>query len=609
MQRTKILGRFLLMSSVVFGLSTIANWNEWNQYWNGTLRRVQTVDFNILSHTLPAKLSSVLANKNYEELQKTLDSNYGLFGIIVTDCQKIDLLCQEQKIIFASNGRRDWKILPPSDNLSNHPFDLLRTPAPLITEKSYETPSSEDRILTEGSNKGIIIGRVYYVRGMVPNFKSDYINWLSNVWSIKGSHGFYALRAGSLMGIGLTFWLSVEFLLYKKRIERQQAIQEQKRLQTELTREINRNSEFLTEQGSLITQRDRSRNDLKSSRETYQHQVKELSIEIAQLTSSKSQQESRLQDIAQLLIIRQDELTAARTNGSFTQEQLLHKENEIAQLQQQTYELGYQNQVIISQLLVSQQSLDIICQRLNDANRQIENLGIQINTLSSERDRSLREVARLEERRLAAATDMTELALVLEAVRLETARMGELHETDVQFFESLYQRLEEENSNLKNEQDDLQLEVWDLKEQLKLFTGTSNQAEIPIANLLISPTVKPIIDLSSISIALVGGKKYTRKDIVKRLSKSYCLREIREVPPTSERYADTKSVEEIIGNCNLIAVVTQYIGHDLTDIISGLEAKRRLQGKIIHLKTKGASGISRDISSYLDQLDIQRNLN
>ena len=69
MRRTKTIGRFLFISSVVFGLSTIANWNEWNQYWNGTLRRVQTVDFNMLSHTLPAKLSSVLANRNYQELQ------------------------------------------------------------------------------------------------------------------------------------------------------------------------------------------------------------------------------------------------------------------------------------------------------------------------------------------------------------------------------------------------------------------------------------------------------------------------------------------------------------------------------------------------------------
>jgi len=596
------------MSSVVFGLSTIANWNEWNQYWNGTLRRVQTVDFNILSHTLPAKLSSVLANKNYEELQKTLDSNYGLFGIIVTDCKKIDLLCQEQKIIFASNGRKDWKILPPSDNLSNHPFDLLRTPSPLITEKNYETPSSEKQVSTEGRNEGIIIGRVYYVRGIPPDFKSDYINWLSNIWKSNGAYGFYALKAGSLIGIGLAVWLSVEFLLYKKQIEQQQAIQEQKRLQVELNREINRNSEFITKQKALITQQEKSRNDLESSRETYQHQVEELSTEIAQLTSSQSQQQSRLQYITQLLVTRQDELTAAHTNGSFTQEQLLHKENEIAQLQQQTYGLEYQNQAIISQLLVSQQNLDTTCQRLNDASRQIESLEIQINALSSERDLSLREVDDLK-RKLATASDVTGLTLVLKAAQLGTAKMEQLHEENMQLFESLYQQLEEENSNLKNEQDNLQLEVWNLKEQLKLFTGTGNQAEIPITNLLTSPTVKPIIDLSSISIALVGGGEYTRKDIVERLSKSYCLREIREVPPTSERYANANSVEQIIGNCDLIAVVTRYIGHDLTNIISGLEADRKLQGEIIYLRTRGASGISRDISSHLDQLNIQHNLN
>ncbi len=110
MQRTKVLRRFLFVSSVVFGLSTVANWNEWNQYWNGTLRRVQTVDFNMLSHTLPAKLSSVLANRNYRELQRTLDSNYGLFGIIVTDCKKVDSLCQQQKIILLLTAEKIGKL-------------------------------------------------------------------------------------------------------------------------------------------------------------------------------------------------------------------------------------------------------------------------------------------------------------------------------------------------------------------------------------------------------------------------------------------------------------------------------------------------------------------
>lgn len=608
MQRTKIFGRFLFISSVMFGLSTVASWNEWNQYWNGTIRRVQTVDFNILSHTLPAKLSSVLASKNYQELQRTLDSNYGLFGIIVTDCQKVDVLCQEQKIIFASNGRRDWKVLPASDNLSNHPFDLLRTPSPLITEKTYEKPSSKEQILTKGSNKGIIIGRVYYVRTTAPDFKSDYITWLSNVWSTKGSHGFYALKAGSLIGIGLAVWLSIEFLLYKKRIERQQVIQEQERLQENLNKEINRNSELLTKYKSLISQQEKSRSDLEFSRKTYQQQVEDLSAEMAQLTSSQSKQQSKIRAINQLLITRQDELKLAHVDGNFTQEQLLHKENEIAQLQQQMYELEHQKQAIISQLLLLEQILDTTCQRLDDAKRQIQNLEIQINALSFERDRSLIEIDDLK-KKLAAAPDVAALTLVVAAAQLETVRMEKLHEENMQFIKLLCKELEEENSNLKSERDNFQLEIWDLEEKLQLCNNYSNQSEIPITELYISPPAEYIIDLSSISIALVGGGELTRRNVIERLSRSYNLREIKEVPPLSERHTDTNSVEEIIRNCHTIVIVTKYIGHDLTNIISNLKVRGRLQGEIIYLNTRGVSGISRDISCHLDRLNTQHNLN
>ena len=198
--------------------------------------------------------------------------------------------------------------------------------------------------------------------------------------------------------------------------------------------------------------------------------------------------------------------------------------------------LEHQKQGIISQRSVLQRSLETIRPRLDDANRQIQNLESQINALSFERDRSLREVDELK-KKLATAPDMTGLTLVLKAAQLETARMEELHEENMRIFESLYKELEEENLNLKSEQDDLQLEVWNLEEQLQLFKGTSNPSEIPITELFTYPTVNPIIDLSSISIALVGGGEHTRQNVIQRLSRSYNLKEIREIPPTSERHA------------------------------------------------------------------------
>ena len=602
MQRTKILGRFLLMSSVVFGLSTIANWNEWNQYYNGTLRRVQTVDFNILSHILPAKLSSVLATKNYGELQKTLDSNYGLFGIVVTDCKKIDVLCQEQKTIFASNGRRDWRTLPPSDNLSNHPFDLLRTPLPLITEKSYKTSRSEERVSTKGRNEGIIIGRVYYVRAIPPDFKLDYTNWLSNVWKTNGAYGFYALKTGSFIGIGLAVWLSIEFLLYKKRVEQQQAIQDQERLKEELNIEINQNIELDTRNKSLTTQLEKSLNDLKHSTETYQQQIERLNTDIAQLTNSQSQQQTKIQAINQLLVIRQNELTVAQTDGTSTQEQLLHKECEITQLQQQMGGLASQIQEIISQRSVLEQNLGTISERFDDASEHIRNLEVQIDALSSERDRSLGEVEELRER-LATATDIKVLTLVLKTAKLETVKMKRFHEKNIQFLESWHEELEKKNSELESERTALELDIYylqldidDLEEQLRLSEEANNQANIPI------------VDLSSISIALVGGRKRTRQKVIRELLKRYNLKEIREVPTTKEKNADTKSVKEVVISSDIIAIVTDHIGHDLTKIISNLKAKG-LQGEIIYLNSGGSSNMLGDLSIHLDRLDILRNLN
>ena len=55
-----------------------------NNYWNRTIFAVQTVDFKILAHTLPTKLSILLMQKDTEELQRTLQSNTGRFGIVVT---------------------------------------------------------------------------------------------------------------------------------------------------------------------------------------------------------------------------------------------------------------------------------------------------------------------------------------------------------------------------------------------------------------------------------------------------------------------------------------------------------------------------------------------
>jgi hypothetical protein len=57
-----ILGRFAVVMSTAMGLATVANYNHHKNYWEGTIYRIQTVDFNILAHTLPTKLSYALVH-------------------------------------------------------------------------------------------------------------------------------------------------------------------------------------------------------------------------------------------------------------------------------------------------------------------------------------------------------------------------------------------------------------------------------------------------------------------------------------------------------------------------------------------------------------------
>jgi hypothetical protein len=64
------------------GTATGVIYTNYLGYWKGTIYRTQTVDFNILANLLPEKVSIQLLSKDTKGLQKTLDSNYGLFGIL-----------------------------------------------------------------------------------------------------------------------------------------------------------------------------------------------------------------------------------------------------------------------------------------------------------------------------------------------------------------------------------------------------------------------------------------------------------------------------------------------------------------------------------------------
>ena len=171
--KSKLLRGLLALS---LGLTTSVGLNlvNYHRYWNRTIRSVQTVDFNILSHSLPTKLSVLLIQENAEEITKMVNSNYGLFKIVVTDCTQEAIDCSNEKILYVSESYYDDIQVTLSD-LLGQPFNILRNPLPLEPEWKFENPHALETIPLNPNNEGQAIGRVYYLRNKPPTFINDFI--------------------------------------------------------------------------------------------------------------------------------------------------------------------------------------------------------------------------------------------------------------------------------------------------------------------------------------------------------------------------------------------------------------------------------------------------
>lgn len=106
------------------------------------------------------------------------------------------------------------------------------------------------------------------------------------------------------------------------------------------------------------------------------------------------------------------------------------------------------------------------------------------------------------------------------------------------------------------------------------------------------------IDLSSLSLALVGGHEATRREVSRELKECYSLKNIVEVAPSNEAHVDRSSVRAKISECKLIAVITGYMGHDLSKIVFDLKKDNALVGEVVLLPCRGKSGVVREIFNW-----------
>ena len=470
------LGRFTLMATFSLGLATVKNWENYNNYWRGTIFAVQTVDFNMLSHTLPGKLSYTLLQGNTGELQRTLDSNYGLFGLIVTDCKMAAKDCPSEQILYQSKSSQKWTKESSLASLSNHPYDLLQSPPPLQAERQYAKPRDSKPIPTGKVNSGEIIGRVYYVRGVPPTFIEDYNNWIKNPFKRTGSRTLYTSTFALFFVGGLSAWIIIELVLSAKRNEQHFAQQQREQLQREAEYE-----QHLAQQ----------------QREQLQREIQQIKLQLEEKNQKTIELiDQREKGLAELESYRQEQ----EQNQRELENQIASYESELAFKEQEQQETAQ----TLEDLQLLRQELQETSQRESQAKQRSEALNQKIVDLKRDLDLRKQQFRQLEQK-LETIPNINELNAALEGARAESERI-EAQSRDLEVY------VLEENHKLEEENAYLDRELNSAKEQISYLQNIMYEN-----SYLIPDTQEIVIDSSSSAGARSRLKNVSGRDAVRSL--------------------------------------------------------------------------------------------
>ena len=454
----KSLGRFTLLATFSFGLGTLRNWEHYNNYWHGTIFRVQTVDFNMLSHTLPVKLSYTLLQGNIGELQRTLDSNYGLFGLIVTDCKISTKDCLSEQILYQSKSSHKWTKEISLATLSNHQYDLLQNPPPLQTERQYAKPDDSKPIPTGKVNSGEIIGRVYYVRGVPPTFIEDYNNWIKNPFKRTGSRTLYTSTFALFFVSSLSAWIIIELVLSAKRNEQHLAQQQREQLQREI-QQIKLQLEEKNQQTiELIDQRERGLAELESYRQEQEQNKRELENKIASYESELALKEQQQQETTQTL---EDDL------------QLLWQEWQ--ETSQRESEAKQRSEALNQTIADLKRDRDLIQQQSRQLEQQLEEIP-NINELTAALEGARTELDLIKEQSRDGENYYVEEIERLEKEKVQLNRELDSSKSKTQFLEARKRQLESELSTAEENTQTLKNTIEYLNVELQNLRSNSHSA-------------------------------------------------------------------------------------------------------------------------------------
>ena len=652
------LKRLAVVSSVALGLAAVASWYNYRSYWHGTIRRVQTVDFNILSHVLPTKLSYALINRDLKELQRTLDSSYGYFGMVVTDCVKQEP-CSNENILYSTNSQFSWKQQLDPKALSELPYNILKNPPPLQTEARFNSARDEIWQATGNTNQGQIIGRVYYVRAIPPKFSADLTDWINklpnSLLAGSGADKYYSLTFGVFFFSGIAFWGGIEFVLYRKKILEQIAKERQRRLEIEHQISYERQKRVEKEKERLKKEKEKALFEAETLKDKLTKSEQKISTLISQrqkvLSESEELQKRTQQEARQLKSeifqakrkLKQNQqkyeqtLAAEIQVKTQTEEKLVVQKQVIAQLEQKQQEKVQISQQLQAELEEAQSRLEELQENLVEQTKIIakyeeenENSKEFLRQQIFDKQQALKQA---NEKLLEAYNNNQKQKELLAKLKLYKNEIEQKYQSINKKLESNIEKLQEElertktelieQKNLEEYQILLEEENKDLKQSIKNF---ENQiAELESDKYLDDSRYRSLeaeylkyqksyyelqekiaiykqndfkkIDLSSKTIALIGGECKTRARIIQALCDDFGLKKSIEILPSWKQKMNRSSVQLKIKDAHLVFHFTGINKHDSQNILRQL--RHQICGEIVPINSNGYTGGLRDILNYL----------
>jgi hypothetical protein len=594
---------FISVPASIF-LASILNWFNHNSYFE-TIRRTQTVDFNMLANTLPTKLSLALANNEKEEVQNTLNSNYGLFGLVVTDCPSSLRSCSDENIIAKSQPEMaGWKekILP--DKLSSNEYDLLLSLPPVNAERFFDNSRSDKSSSTQKVNSGNIIGRVYYIRRDPPSFYKSQEKWVKHIPDSVGillttgdfKKGWSELSSFFDSGANKYYFLTNLFGLFLGLSigQRWNLSNEKKKILEQEIDQVNRENEKLNQKNNQL-------------------QIRLTIDKIASEESIKRTQDnvSRLRGIARQYLqdidIKEYELKQTQLE--------LAKERANLELVKQSSEKESINQAISHDI---KQKISKILQRESELKEEVDKSRLSTIQYQDEIKSKEIEISQFQEKLIRTQSRLDQLvkqAKYFEEERKDNEKLRgdkqidqsqiihlqkKLKEAEQQTEDEIKRYAEEfdrENEKLSRANEILLRENIEGREQISSLEIQHKELEEDL-KMLLQDSKTPKINLSSHKVAIVGGTSRSVKKTAEILFQ-LGLPKDKFVEVTTEEHSSDKLVKSKIENCTLVAVVTRKIGHDLSGIVKNLKNRQAINGDVIDLEYTAGATIADEIIKHV----------